>query len=83
MEASLKNLLNLTINSLSENKIKLEVKDVTGRSLIQTNGALVKGLNHLTLNTSSLTGGSYLLKVTDEKETLIMNARFVKNKIIR
>jgi hypothetical protein len=73
-----KNLLNLMINSSSENTIKLEVKDVAGRSLIQTNGALVKGLNHLTLNTTSLAGGSYLLKVTDEKKNLIMNARFVK-----
>lgn len=73
-----KNLLNLMINSSSENKIKLEVKDVTGRSLIQTNDALAKGLNHLTLNTSSLAGGSYVLKVTDEKKALIMNAQFVK-----
>ena len=73
-----KNLLNLMVNSPSENTIKLEVKDVTGRSLIQTNDVLIKGLNHLTLNTSSLAGGSYLLKIIDEKKALIMNAQFVK-----
>lgn len=73
-----KNLLNLMVNSPSKNKIKLEIKDVAGRSLIQTNDALVKGLNHLILNTSSLASGSYFLKVTDEKKALIVQSRFVK-----
>ncbi len=73
-----KNLLNITISSASANKIKLGIKDLAGRTMMQENKTLMKGANRLVINLSSLASGTYYLSADSENGTPVVYRQFVK-----
>ena len=70
--------LNMVLELSDEEKIRIEVYDLSGRNL-QTieKGKLISGKHYLKLDTSSYTQGVYLINASTEKKT-IANKKFIK-----
>ena len=57
-------LLNVRINAVkSDNNTSIRIFDFTGRNVYENNYSVVKGINDLGINVSTLTSGTYLIQV--------------------
>jgi len=70
--------LNMVLELVDDEKIRIEVYDLSGRNVQTLNkGRLTIGKHYLKLDTSSYTKGIYLIKASTEKKT-IANHKFTK-----
>ncbi|MBI2279657.1 MAG: T9SS type A sorting domain-containing protein [Bacteroidetes bacterium] len=70
--------ITLIIGSSSDDVLSLQVVDVLGRILINEQYNILKGLTTLSINTSSLVSGSYIIKATNSKSNFTKKD-FIKN----
>lgn len=70
-------LINVKFNSHSQEKIYISVYSVDGKEVFKTQYPIVEGINLIQLNTSHLSSGLYILKLTGEKTSL--SSKFIKN----
>ncbi|MFN5386241.1 MAG: T9SS type A sorting domain-containing protein [Bacteroidota bacterium] len=70
--------LNLILDLSDEEKVQIEVYDLSGRNVQTLNmGRLTSGKHYLKLDTSEYRQGVYLIKSFTEKKT-IANHKFIK-----
>jgi hypothetical protein len=62
-------LVNLAFQAMKEGDYNLTMTDLTGRTFISINGYASTGLNMKTLETESLTSGSYIVRLTMNQES--------------
>jgi len=57
-------LVNLAFEAMKEGDYNLSMSDLTGRTFINIDGYAAAGLNTRTLETESLTSGTYIVRLT-------------------
>lgn len=73
-----KERLNLTVNSISNDKFMVQVIDLTGKVLLQQPQSVVKGSNNIILATANLASGIYTVRITDTNNDEIESTKFIK-----
>ena len=73
------NTLNLTINVIKDEDIKLVVTDVVGNIVLQESSIFKKGENTLSLNATSISKGTYFLKAVSGNNSETSVIKFVKH----
>jgi len=62
-------LINVTLNLKSEQKVSLELVDVTGKLIASKDLGLLQGESNQSLNSNGITKGTYFVKVVSDKGT--------------
>jgi len=62
-------LINVTLNLKSEQKVSLELVDVTGKLIVSKDLGLLQGESNHSLNSNGITKGIYFVKVVSDKGT--------------
>lgn len=60
----------IAIISTQPKTIAIEVKDITGRTVLTQNARLTQGINNIQLNIAALPGGTYIATVTERQMPL-------------
>lgn len=62
-------LINVTLNITSEQKVSLELVDVTGKVIVSKDLGLLQGESKQSLNINGISKGTYFMKVVSDKGT--------------
>jgi hypothetical protein len=73
-----KNKLNVSLASPTNDKIILEIRDLTGKLVMRQASKIMSGNNNLSLEVASLPAGSYFIKVIDNNGSQTSISKFVK-----
>ena len=73
-----KNKLNVSLASPANDKIILEIRDLTGKLVMRQASKIMSGNNNLSLEVASLPAGSYFIKVIDNNGSQTSISKFVK-----
>ncbi len=68
--------LSMRISWQEQAAVSVEIIDVNGKTVLQTQTKLAKGINYMELNTEALPNGLYFIKVSDGKSSV--SGKFVK-----
>jgi len=70
--------LNISINSLNDSQISLEIYDLSGRNVKQQKTSLQRGSNIFKMNLEELKKGIYALKIVDSNHHLLFSEKILK-----
>jgi len=73
-----KNKLNVTLASPANDKINIEIRDLSGKLVMRQASKIMSGNNNLSLEVASLPAGSYFIKVIDNNGSQTSISKFVK-----
>jgi len=73
-----KDIVKVSINSQTGERVQLQITDVEGRKLRNKSASLIAGSNQVELNLSGLADGNYLLQVI-RSQTISESIPFIKN----
>jgi hypothetical protein len=73
-----KNKLNITIAAPANDKVKIEIRDVAGKLVMQQSSTIINGDNNLTVDVTSLPSGSYFIKAISNNGNQTNVNKFVK-----
>jgi hypothetical protein len=72
------NEFNLSIESLSDQKINILIHDITGKTIINKNISLVQGSNNINVDVNNLEKGLYIITLFDSNNNRIGFSKFSK-----
>ncbi len=72
------NEFNLSIESLSDQKINILIHDITGKTIINKNISLVQGSNNINVDVNNLEKGLYVITLFDSNNNRIGISKFSK-----
>lgn len=71
------NMLYVDLNSMQTEKLNIDIMDLTGKTLLQNQNTIHKGLNTISVPVQDLASGMYLIVFTSDNHTY--QSKFLKN----